>query len=206
MTRLAVFSTDELFHRLLWQAIGESDGIRIDLRLRSIEQFHGLSAIDALVLDRPSSDEVAAAVGQLSLDSGIVVLTDAGLVDQMTTILRQAGIPFGVLQSYTEATTVLAASQSVSAGLFVFSEPPRHTAHSDRDPLLSQSQSTELTEREQEVLLLLARGRSNAEIGSALSISENTVKYHLSALYGTLGVHRRGDAVIAAVRRSLISL
>jgi DNA-binding NarL/FixJ family response regulator len=206
VTRLAVFSVDDLFHRLLWQAVGETDDMQIDVRLRAPGQFNRLSAIDVLVLDRPAPDETAAAINEIPSDAGVVVLTDAGMIQKMTTVLGHVGAAFSVLPAYAEAATVLAASRAVADGLFVFHEPPGGAATAGGDPAESRVQPTELTGRELEVVLLLAHGSSNAEIASRLSISENTVKYHLSAIYGTLGVHRRGEAVIEAVRRGLISL
>jgi LuxR family maltose regulon positive regulatory protein len=52
-----------------------------------------------------------------------------------------------------------------------------------------------LTEREREVLRLLAVGQSNPEIARALYLEVNTVKTHLQRLYGKLGVHSRTQAV-----------
>jgi len=52
-----------------------------------------------------------------------------------------------------------------------------------------------ITEREHEILTLVAEGLSNREIGERLFISENTVKTHTSRLFGKLGVQRRVQAV-----------
>jgi len=57
-----------------------------------------------------------------------------------------------------------------------------------------------LTEREIEVLKLVARGMNNRDIAKELFISENTVKTHVSSLYGKLGVSRRRDALAVARR------
>jgi DNA-binding NarL/FixJ family response regulator len=64
----------------------------------------------------------------------------------------------------------------------------------------------ELSEREVEVLRLLANGGSNKSISSQLSLSENTVKSHISHIFGKLGVQNRAEAVSAAVRRGLLPL
>ena len=62
----------------------------------------------------------------------------------------------------------------------------------------------ELTPREVEVLALVARGKSNAEIGQALFIGEATVKTHLLHAYAKLGVDDRTAAVTTAMARGLI--
>ena len=70
---------------------------------------------------------------------------------------------------------------------------------------LAASVSNEpLTRREQEVLELLARGRSNKEIASTLSISEPTVKTHLRSLFGKLDVLSRTEAIAVASRKGLV--
>ncbi|MCG6963456.1 MAG: LuxR C-terminal-related transcriptional regulator [Acidobacteria bacterium] len=56
-----------------------------------------------------------------------------------------------------------------------------------------------MTRREIEVLDLIARGRSNAEIASALSIAPKTVRNHVTNLFGKLGVSHRAEAVVRAL-------
>jgi DNA-binding NarL/FixJ family response regulator len=63
-----------------------------------------------------------------------------------------------------------------------------------------------LTDRESQVLQHLARGLANKQIALALSISEHTVKFHVSAIYAKLGASNRTEAVRAGVRRGLIIL
>jgi two-component system, NarL family, response regulator LiaR len=60
-----------------------------------------------------------------------------------------------------------------------------------------------LTEREAEVLRLVAQGQSNAEIAATLRISEGTVKNHVCNLYGKLGVDSRAEAVAWAWRHGM---
>ena len=57
-----------------------------------------------------------------------------------------------------------------------------------------------LTNREHDVLSLLAEGRTNQEIAELLVLSTRTVDHHVSAVLGKLGVARRGQAIAAAVR------
>jgi DNA-binding NarL/FixJ family response regulator len=61
-----------------------------------------------------------------------------------------------------------------------------------------------LSDREREILRLLADGRDNAEIGRELYISPSTVKNHISAILTKLGVHNRIQAAVYAVRRGLV--
>ncbi len=63
-----------------------------------------------------------------------------------------------------------------------------------------------LTNRELEVLSLLARGKSNKEIGADLFISETTVKSHLRRIFNKLNVLSRTEAITVASRRGLIRL
>jgi DNA-binding NarL/FixJ family response regulator len=63
-----------------------------------------------------------------------------------------------------------------------------------------------LTERELEVLRLLAKGRQNKEIANELWISERTVKFHVSAILAKLGVGNRTEAVSKAAQLGLIEL
>ena len=64
----------------------------------------------------------------------------------------------------------------------------------------------ELTPREVEVLELLAEGLANKAIGVRLTISDQTVKFHVASIIGKLGASNRTDAVRLAVRRGLISM
>lgn len=63
----------------------------------------------------------------------------------------------------------------------------------------------ELTEREREVLLLVARGRSNQEIADALVISPHTAKTHVNRVMAKLGAHDRAQLVIVAYETGLLT-
>jgi DNA-binding NarL/FixJ family response regulator len=72
--------------------------------------------------------------------------------------------------------------------------------------LAERISEAELTHRETEVLVLLAGGMTNKEIGQALSISETTVKSHMKSLFSKLNVMSRTEAVSVAGHRGLIRL
>jgi DNA-binding NarL/FixJ family response regulator len=63
-----------------------------------------------------------------------------------------------------------------------------------------------LTEREREVLGLMAQGKENAEIAAALAISERTVKFHVGNIYAKLGVTSRTAAVVEAIQRGWVKV
>jgi DNA-binding NarL/FixJ family response regulator len=72
--------------------------------------------------------------------------------------------------------------------------------------LASRTPDSELSAREQEVLSLLASGKSNKDIASSLLITEATVKCHVSAILLRLNVSDRTEAVVTALQRGLIHL
>jgi DNA-binding CsgD family transcriptional regulator len=63
-----------------------------------------------------------------------------------------------------------------------------------------------LTRREAEVVVLVARGRSNPEIARALSVSRKTVSAHLDHVYTKLGVSSRTEAALFAMRQGLVGV
>jgi DNA-binding NarL/FixJ family response regulator len=75
---------------------------------------------------------------------------------------------------------------------------PKHSAD---EPELEQ-----LTDREEDVLKLLASGLSNKDIATSLSLSEGTVKNHISAILAKLHANDRTQAVLTALKRGLVDL
>ena len=63
-----------------------------------------------------------------------------------------------------------------------------------------------LSERESEVLGLIAKGRSNKEIGSLLGVTEGTVKIHVTNIFSKLDVAARTEALVVAVQRGIIDI
>jgi DNA-binding NarL/FixJ family response regulator len=76
----------------------------------------------------------------------------------------------------------------------------------DEDEQPGQAAREHLTEREIDVLREVARGLTNKQIALALGISEHTVKFHVSSVYGKLGASNRTEAVRKGARRGFIPL
>lgn len=70
----------------------------------------------------------------------------------------------------------------------------------------SPSSGEALTQREREVILLVARGLGNKQIAAELGISENTVKFHVNSIFEKLEVGSRTEAVVRAVRLGWVLL
>ena len=82
----------------------------------------------------------------------------------------------------------------------------RHIPAEVAQKLVEHLSSEKLSTRELEVLALVARGKSNKEVGLELAIAEDTVKMHVKNLLGKLGATDRTEAVTTALRRGIIHL
>jgi DNA-binding NarL/FixJ family response regulator len=149
------------------------------------------------VVDGP---EATRRIRAIDSNARILVLTTYGTDEFIFKALR-AGAR-GYLLKDASADELIAAIHAVAAGKTQLA--PEIAARlvvgvSDGGP-------EPLTARELEVLTLLGRGLSNAEIGSQLFITPRTVKVHVQNILAKLGAANRTEAVSLAVRQQLISL
>lgn len=137
----------------------------------------------------------------------VLVLTTFGQDDVVFEAL-QAGAA-GFLLKDTRPEDLLSAVHAVAAGesrldpavtAAVVSHVRRHGVRQSAHPV------ERLTAREREVLVLLARGLSNAEVAAELVLSTGTVKTHVASLLAKLGARDRVQAVIAAFESGLVGL
>jgi DNA-binding NarL/FixJ family response regulator len=100
----------------------------------------------------------------------------------------------GVLLKDASTEELVAAVRAAAAGTVTLD--PSLTGELLKKPLLS--------EREREILALIASGHSNKEVAKKLYLTENTVKTHLANLFQKLGVHDRAEAVAEGLKRGLL--
>jgi DNA-binding NarL/FixJ family response regulator len=144
----------------------------------------GVSATRRILAERPEAKVVV--LTTYETDQDIVPAVEAGAT--------------GYLLKDTSREDLIAAVAAARRGETVLS-PSVATRLVSR--MRAPAQET-LTPRETEVLALVARGLTNAEIGRALFISETTVKTHLIRVFGKLGVSDRTAAVTTALERGLL--
>jgi DNA-binding NarL/FixJ family response regulator len=139
----------------------------------------------------------------------VLILTTFGLDEYIVDALRAGASGFLLKDSPTE--DVVKAVRSVAAGDAVLSPAVTRQLLDQVGRRLpapvarTTDALAELTEREREVLRMLAAGLSNAEVAEAMFLSEATVKSHVSNLLGKLGLRDRVQAVIYAYETGLIS-
>lgn len=133
----------------------------------------------------------------------IVVVTQA---DDRETILLclAAGIHGYILKKFQSAEICAALRFIIKGHVFVpsvLSEIPEQTAIAAAgEQRLATNVLGGLTQRQREVISLMAEGRSNKEIARALRIAPGTVKVHVNAAFRALGVHNRVSATVALQR------
>ena len=116
---------------------------------------------------------------------------------------------WGVLSLEASAEELLAAIGALHEGLIAGAPElirPRLFQLPDAERLAEEPLLEPLTERENEVLQLLAQGLANKQIALKLGISEHTAKFHISSIYAKLGATNRTEAVRIGLLQGLVLL
>ena len=145
--------------------------------------------------------EATRAIRSEMSDVEVIALTSVLEYTSVTGAVRAGAI--GYLLKDTDAEELHRAIREAAEGRVQLA--PEAAARLMRE-IRSPESPEALTERETEVLKLLARGKANKQIASALYVSEKTVKAHVSAVLMKLGVHSRTQAALHAVKAGLVSL
>ncbi len=169
------------------QALEKVEQLRPDVVLMDLLMpvMDGITAIRRLKERHPEVEVVA--LTSVLEDASVVGAVRAGAV--------------GYLLKDTRADELCRAIHSAAAGQVQLS--PEAAARLMREIRAPQSPLDGLSEREREVLVLLARGLSNRELGERLSITEKTVKSHVGSLLAKLGVTSRTQAALLAWQAGL---
>lgn len=179
----------------------------------------------AVVAQAATVADALALYAQLSPDVVIadLQLQDGTGLDILRSIRRQSNATGVVVLTMHSGDDQIFAAMEAGASGFVGKDAPaqevvraaRHAAVSPRSFVCSGlvgammrrqgSESTRLSEREHDVLLLLAEGLGAAAIGEKLYLSESTAKSHIARIYQKLGAANRAQALVTAMRVGLLS-
>jgi DNA-binding NarL/FixJ family response regulator len=158
----------------------------------------------------PALDGVEATVRLRALEDPlqVLVLTTFG-EDEVLWGAIEAGASGFVLKD-SSAEDLIAAARAVAGGGAWFDPgvAPRLLDRYRRVVAPAARDATRLdllTEREHDVLQLMARGASNAEIGEALHVAEATVKTHVGSIFAKLGVRDRAAAIVYAYDHGVVT-
>ena len=165
---------------------------------------------DLLILDigmpRLNGIEVAARTQKLPRPPGVIILSMYGDESYIIRALS-AGARAYLLKSATDED-LLPAVQAVASGKPFFSPAVAAVLVEDYVRRLQTRGLTDsfllLTDREKEVLQLLAEGRSNKEVATLLDLGLSTVETHRANLMQKLGLHNTAEIVLYAVRKGMI--
>jgi NarL family two-component system response regulator LiaR len=127
----------------------------------------------------------------------VIALTASFDEARMAGVLR-AGAS-GYVRKDADPEVLLAAIRAVAKGR-TYIDP------SAAEQLAMAGAAEDFTKRELDVLRALALGQSNKEIAATLAIGDETVKTHVGHLFGKLQVENRGQAIVQALKRGLVTL
>jgi DNA-binding NarL/FixJ family response regulator len=166
---------------------------------------------DVVLMDvrMPRMDGIEATrrIGQAGLTSKVLVLTTFDLDEHVYDALRAGASGFLLKdverERLVEAVHTVAAGESLFAPTIVKRLVDHYVDHPPAE-LTKPPVIQELSDRELEVLTLVAKGRSNAEIAHDLTISLATVKTHIRHLLAKLGLRDRVQAVVFAYEAGIV--
>jgi len=167
--------------------------------LRMARQLHPDVVLMDLIMPVMDGIAATAAIRREAPETEVVALTS--MLEQATVVdAIQAGA-IGYLLKDTESQELCRAIKAAAAGQVQLS--PQAAESLMRQMRRPEPSTSQLTEREMEVLRLLAQGKSNKEISQALFIAEATTKTHVSHILAKLGVASRALAAVHAIREGL---
>jgi DNA-binding NarL/FixJ family response regulator len=213
--RAAIVDDQTLVRAGLARILSPADGFEVVAECsdgrQAVEELPALRP-DVVLMDvrMPALDGISATAHLRALDDplDVLVLTTFG-EDEVLWGAIEAGAAGFVLKD-SSADDLIAAVRAVAGGGAWFDPgvAPRLldryrqvVAPAARDA----ARLDKLTDREHEVLRLMARGAANAEIAAALHVAEATVKTHVGSIFGKLGVRDRAAAIVFAYDHGVVA-
>ena len=191
----AVLSTEEDLE-VVGEAAGGADAIRL------AQAYKPDVILMDLVMDGMDGVETTRRIMEMLPDTKVIVLTSYVDDDKLYPVI-EAGA-FSYLLKTSRAAEIADAIRAAASGQSVL-EPQVAAKMMNRlrQPKRQAAAHEELTEREMEVLRLIAQGKSNQEIADELFIGVKTVKFHVTNLLAKLGLEDRTQAAIYALKNGL---
>ena len=168
-----------------------------------LEEVHRFNpALVLLDLRLPDMDGMALLYELRAADPfvGVVMITGHGDVDSAVRAMQAGAV--GYLVKGASARELAEAIRVAHGGQTILSQEATQALTQLDEP--SAELGNDLTERELEVLALLARGSSNAEIAQQLVISTSTASHHVRSIRSKLGAANRAEAAALAMQHGLI--
>jgi DNA-binding NarL/FixJ family response regulator len=213
--RVAVVDDQELFRRGLTMLLGVEDDIEVVGEAGdgvAATELAASAVPDVILMDvrmpKRSGIEACVAIKDVAPTARIIMLTvsdeEADLYDAVKNGASGYLLKDSSIDEVAQAIRVVADGQSLISPSMAIKllDEFKQMSRSDR----AQVPSPRLTDRELEVLKLVAQGLNNREIAKRLFISENTVKNHVRNILEKLQLHSRMEAVMYAVREKLLDI
>jgi two-component system NarL family response regulator len=213
--RVAVVDDQELFRRGLTMLLGVEDDIEVVGEAGdgvAATELAATAVPDVVLMDvrmpKRSGIEACLSIKDVAPSAKIIMLTvsdeEADLYDAVKNGASGYLLKDSSIDEVAQAIRVVAEGQSlISPSMAVkLLDEFKQMTRSERQ----QVPTPRLTDRELEVLKLVAQGLNNREIAKRLFISENTVKNHVRNILEKLQLHSRMEAVMYAVREKLLDI
>jgi two-component system NarL family response regulator len=213
--RVAVVDDQELFRRGLTMLLGVEDDIEVVGEAGdgvAATELAAATVPDVILMDvrmpKRSGIEACVAIKEAAPTARIIMLTvsdeEADLYDAVKNGASGYLLKDSSIDEVAQAIRVVADGQSLISPSMAIKllDEFKQMSRSDRQ----QVPTPRLTDRELEVLKLVAQGLNNREIAKRLFISENTVKNHVRNILEKLQLHSRMEAVMYAVREKLLDI
>ena len=212
---MAVVDDQELFRRGLTMLLGVEEDIEVVGEAGdgvAATELAASAVPDVILMDvrmpKRSGIEACVAIKEVAPTARIIMLTvsdeEADLYDAVKNGASGYLLKDSSIDEVAQAIRVVADGQSLISPSMAIKllDEFKQMSRSDRQEV----PSPRLTDRELEVLRLVAQGLNNREIAKRLFISENTVKNHVRNILEKLQLHSRMEAVMYAVREKLLDI